>query len=77
MTEFKQVALCPQSPPWVRKYNAETNRTFVFLLIFGLNCKLSVTPQDNKIQARKPLFVYGNNCLCSAIKEICNAVSLT
>lgn len=48
MTEFKQVALCPQSPPWVRKYSAETNRTFVFLLIFGLNCKLSVTPQDNK-----------------------------
>lgn len=48
MTELKQVALCPQSPPWVRKYNAETNRTFVFLLIFGLNCKLSVTPQDKK-----------------------------
>ena len=48
MTEFKLVVLCPQSPPWVRKYNAETNRTFVFLLIFGLNCKLSVTPQDNK-----------------------------
>ena len=48
MTELKQVALCPQSPPWVRKYNAETNRTFVFLLIFGLNCKLSVTDKKSR-----------------------------